>query len=146
VGLPEGKQAVSSSEVRSGFTGILPRALLLEEVPQVQAQYAEAALRAQRAGWDGVDIIGAAGYLISQFLSPIRNTRNDRYGGSLENRMRFALEVVEQVRKSLGKNFPIFFKMAANEFMEGGNQLPEGKTFARELERVGVDCIITKNH
>jgi 2,4-dienoyl-CoA reductase (NADPH2) len=143
IGLPEGKQAISSSAVRSGFTGIVPRPLLEEEIPRVQRLYVEAAIRAQKAGWDGVDVIGAAGYLISQFLSPIRNLRKDRYGGSLENRMRFALEIVDRIRGEMGRDFPLFFKMAANEFMEGGNGLSEGKIFARELERTGVDCIIT---
>jgi 2,4-dienoyl-CoA reductase (NADPH2) len=143
VGLPAGKQAVSASPVPSGFTGITPRELTLEEIADVQDQYAAAAERAQKGGFDGVDILGAAGYMISQFLSPIRNLRQDRYGGALENRMRFALEVVDRVRGKVGPDFPIFFKMAANEFMEGGNKLPEGRIFARELEKAGVDCIIT---
>ena len=138
-----GKQTVSSSEVRSDFSGQVPRALLAEEIPWVQGHFVDAALRAKKAGFDGVDILGAAGYLISQFLSPVRNRREDQYGGTLENRMRFALETVDQMRGAVGKDFPIFFKMAANEFMHGGNGLAEGRIFAVELERAGVDCIIT---
>lgn len=138
-----GKTTISSSEVRSDFSGQLPRALLREEIPWVQGHFAEAAIRAKKAGFDGVDVLGSAGYLISQFLSPIRNKREDDYGGPLENRMRFALEIVDKVRGAVGKDFPIFFKMAANEFMKGGNGLREARIFASELERVGVDCIIT---
>ncbi len=138
-----GKTPISSSEVRSEFSGQLPRALLREEIPWVQGHFVEAAIRAQKAGFDGVDILGSAGYLISQFLSPIRNKREDDYGGPLENRMRFALEIVDKVRGAVGKGFPIFFKMAANEFMKGGNGLREARIFAVELERAGVDCIIT---
>jgi 2,4-dienoyl-CoA reductase (NADPH2) len=138
-----GKETVSSSDVRSDFSGQVPRALLPDEIVWVQGHFVDAALRAKKAGFDGVDILGAAGYLISQFLSPVRNRREDRYGGSIENRMRFALEIVDQMRRGLGKDFPIFFKMAANEFMPGGNGLKEGRIFAAELERAGVDCIIT---
>lgn len=138
-----GRTTISSSEVRSEFSGQVPRALLREEIPWVQGHFVEAAIRAQKAGFDGVDILGSAGYLISQFLSPIRNKRGDDYGGPLENRMRFALEIVEKVRRAVGKEFPIFFKMAGNEFMKGGNGLREARIFAVELERVGVDCIIT---
>jgi len=138
-----GKRTISSSEVRSDFSGQVPRALLREEIPWVQGHFVEAALRAKEAGFDGVDILGSAGYLISQFLSPIRNKREDDYGGPLQNRMRFALEIVQKVRGAVGEEFPIFFKMAANEFMEGGNGLEEARIFAAELERVGADCIIT---
>jgi 2,4-dienoyl-CoA reductase (NADPH2) len=137
------KQTISSSAVRSDFSGQMPRALLLEEIPWVQGHFAQAAKLAQKAGFDGVDILGAAGYLISQFLSPIRNTRTDSYGGSLENRMRFALEIVEKIRGEVGKDFPVFFKMAANEFMKGGHGLGEAQIFATELEKAGIDCIIT---
>ncbi len=138
-----GKTTISSSEVRSEFSGQVPRALMREEIPWVQGHFVEAAIRAKKAGFDGVDILGSAGYLISQFLSPIRNKREDEYGGPLENRMRFALETVDKVRRAVGKDFPIFFKMAANEFMRGGNGLREARVFASELERAGVDCIIT---
>lgn len=138
-----GNPPVSSSAVRSGLSKETPRAMTLEEISQMQGYYTSAALRAREVGFDGIDIIGAAGYLISQFLSPIRNLRDDAYGGSLENRMRFALEIVDQIRSQAGKDFPIFFKMAANEFMQGGNRLLEGMTFARELEQAGVDCILT---
>ncbi len=137
-----GKQPISSSPVRSPFSGQMPRPLSLDEIPGLQQSYVDAALRAKKAGFDGIDIIGAAGYLISQFLSPIRNLREDRYGGSFENRLRFALEIVEQTRAAVGKDFPIFFKMAVIEFMIGGHGLKEGQAVARELENAGVDGLI----
>jgi 2,4-dienoyl-CoA reductase (NADPH2) len=86
-----------------------------------------------------VEILGSAGYLISQFLSPLTNKRDDKYGGSFENRMRFGLEVTEKVRKAVGPAYPIIMRLAGNEFMKGGNTNEEAKTFASELEKVGVD-------
>ena len=119
-----GKQSVSSSPVRSKFTGETPRELSVPEIKQVQKNYALAAGRVKRAGFDAVEIIAAAGYLISQFLSPIVNKRKDEYGGEYENRMRFGLEVSREIRKEVGPDFPIIFRVAGNEFMEGG--LPYG--------------------
>ena len=95
-----GKKPFSASAVRSKLTGETPRALEADEIPGVQDKFAEAALRAKRAGFNAVEILGSAGYLISQFLSPVTNKRKDGYGGSFDNRMRFGLEVVEKVRKA----------------------------------------------
>jgi 2,4-dienoyl-CoA reductase (NADPH2) len=134
-----GRKPFSASAVRSRFTGETPRALELEEIPGVQAKFAEAARRAQHAGFDAVEILGSAGYLISQFLSPVTNFREDRYGGSLENRMRFGVEVVGKVREAVGSGYPIIMRLAGNEFMEGGNTNEEARRFAAELEKAGVD-------
>lgn len=134
-----GRQPFSSSAVRSKLTGETPRALELEEIPAVQDTFAEAALRARKAGFDAVEVLGSAGYLISQFLSPLTNLREDRYGGSFENRMRFGIEVVQKVRKAVGPDYPIIARLAGNDFMAGGNTNREARGFASELEKVGVD-------
>ena len=134
-----GKKPISASAVRSKLTGETPRALELHEIPAVLDKFAQAALRAQRAGFDGVEILGSAGYLISQFLSPLTNLREDRYGGSLQNRMKFGLEVVAAVRNAVGPDYPIIMRLAGNDFMEGGNTNKEARIFASELEKVGVD-------
>ena len=134
-----GEKPISASAVRSRLTGETPRALEPEEILGVQMKYAEAAGRAQRAGFDAVEILGSAGYLISQFLSPLTNVREDKYGGSRENRMRFGLEVVERVREIVGSDYPIIMRLAGNDFMEGGNTNIEARIFASELEKVGVD-------
>jgi 2,4-dienoyl-CoA reductase (NADPH2) len=136
-----GKQAVSASPVRSKFTGETPRQLSIPEIKQVQKNYALAAARVKRAGFDGVEIIAAAGYLISQFLSPIVNRRTDEYGGKYENRMRFGLEVAHEVRREVGPDFPIIFRVAGNEFMEGGLDNKEAQIFCRALEKAGIDMI-----
>ena len=84
-------------------------------------------------------ILGSAGYLISQFLSPITNLREDEYGGSFENRMRFGIETIAKVRKALGPDYPILLRIAGNDFMEGSNTNREAKQFAAEAEKAGVD-------
>ena len=136
-----GKQSISSSPVRSKFTGETPRQLSIPEIKQIQKNYALAAARVKRAGFDAVEVIAAAGYLISQFLSPIVNRRKDEYGGEYENRMRFGLEVAREVRQEVGPDFPIIFRVAGNEFMEGGLGNREAQIFCRELEKAGVDMI-----
>lgn len=134
-----GRKPFSSSAVRSKLTGETPRALELEEIPGVQDSFAEAALRAKRAGFDAVEILGSAGYLISQFLSPVTNLREDEYGGPLENRMRFGLEIIRKVRKAVGTGYPLFVRVAGNDFMEGGNTNREARLFAIEAEKAGAD-------
>jgi len=136
-----GKQSVSSSPVRSKFTGETPRELSIPEIKQVQKNYALAAGRVKRAGFDAVEVIAAAGYLISQFLSPVVNKRRDEYGGEYQNRMRFGLEVAREVRQEVGSDFPIIFRVAGNEFMEGGLSNKEAQIFCQELDKAGVDMI-----
>jgi 2,4-dienoyl-CoA reductase (NADPH2) len=135
-----GKKPFSASPVRSKFTGETPRALDLDEIPEVQDRFAEAAFRAKKVGFDVVEILGSAGYLISQFFSPLTNLRQDQYGGSFENRMRFGIEVVEKVRNAVGASYPIFMRLAGNDFMQGSNTNKEAQIFASELEKAGVDC------
>ena len=134
-----GKKPISASAIRSRLTGESPRALELDEIPAQLEKFAEAARRAKDSGFDAVEILGSAGYLISQFLSPLTNKRDDKYGGSFEKRMRFGLEVTEKVRKAVGPAYPIIMRLAGNEFMKGGNTNEEAKTFASELEKVGAD-------
>ncbi|MCG6880506.1 MAG: FAD-dependent oxidoreductase [Deltaproteobacteria bacterium] len=134
-----GQKPISASAVRSRLTGETPRALTLEEIPEVQDKFAEAAVRARNAGFDAVEILGSAGYLISQFLSPITNLRKDDYGGSFENRMRFGLETITKVRNAMGSDYPILLRIAGNDFMEGGNTNLEARQFAAAAEKAGVD-------
>lgn len=136
-----GRQSISSSPMRSKFTGETPRELSIPEIQQVQKNYALAAGRIKRAGFDAVEVIASAGYLISQFLSPLVNRRLDEYGGDYENRMRFGLEVAREIRKEVGPDFPVIFRVAGNEFMEGGLENKESQVFCKELEKAGVDMI-----
>jgi NADPH2 dehydrogenase len=120
--------------------GRTPRALELDAIPDIIDQYVQAAGRAKTAGFDMVELHGGTGYLLAQFLSPRTNRRTDAYGGSLENRQRFALEVAEAVRAAVG-DFPVGYRFLADEWLPDGLQLDEAKRFAARLARAGVAYI-----
>ena len=121
----EGNTPVSSSNIPSKTGGAIPRPLTVEEIYAIADKYAEAARRAQIAGFDAVEIHGGHSYLLCQFLSPVYNKRTDEFGGSLENRVRFPKLVLEKVRAAVGPMFPISFRFSADEFIEGGNTLED---------------------
>lgn len=118
-------QPVSASDVPSKAGGEIPRPLEKDEILHIVKKYGEAAKRAQIAGFDAVEIHAGHSYLISQFLSPLTNKRTDEFGGCPENRARFAKMVIEEVRKQVGPFFPIFVRISADEFLEGGNTLDD---------------------
>ncbi|WP_033153888.1 FAD-dependent oxidoreductase [Pseudobutyrivibrio ruminis] len=120
-----GEQPVSASDIPSKAGGEIPRPLEKEEIYNIVKKYGEAAKRAQTAGFDCVEIHAGHSYLLSQFLSPTTNKRTDEFGGSPENRARFTKLVVEEVRKQVGPFFPIFVRISADEFVEGGNTLED---------------------
>jgi 2,4-dienoyl-CoA reductase (NADPH2) len=139
--LIDGKEPIAPSAVFSKYSRVTPREMSLEDVQEVQSCFVRAALRAKAAGFDGVEIIASAGYLVSQFLSPLRNLRTDDYGGSFENRVRFPREVIEKMRTALGKDYPITIRMAGNDFVPGSTSDTETPEIARVYERAGVDAI-----
>ena len=118
-------QPVSASNIPSKAGGEIPRPLEKEEILRIVKKYGEAAKRAQTAGFDAVEIHAGHSYLISQFLSPITNKRTDEFGGSPENRARFASMIMKEVRAQVGPFFPIFVRISADEFLEGGNTLED---------------------
>lgn len=120
---------------------VVPQELSAEQIQDIVEAYGETARRAQEAGFDTVELHGAHGYLINEFLSPHFNKRTDAYGGSLENRMRFALEVLESVRGHVGQGFPITMRISGVEYVEDGTPREEVIEFARALERAGLDAI-----
>lgn len=136
-----GQQSVAPSPVASRLTGEVPKELTKEEIEQVIASFAQAALLAKEAGFDAVEILGSAGYLLSQFLSPLTNRREDEYGGSWENRLRFPLAVVKAVKEAVGPDYPVIVRVAGNDFMPGSNTGAEARAFCRELEKAGVAAI-----
>ena len=137
-----GKQPVAPSAVASRMTGETPKALEKDEILQIIDNFAQAARRVKKAGFDAVEVLSGTGYLISEFLSPLTNQRTDEYGGSLENRMRFGLEVVGAIRDQVGSGFPIIVRMNGNDFMPGGQGRDELREYARALaEQAGVDAI-----
>lgn len=137
----EGKQPVSASEVYDSVFNVQPRSLREDEIEVYIEKFGEGARRAKIAGFDAVEIHGAHGYLIQQFLSPYTNRRTDKYGGSLDRRMTFALEIFRCVREKVGYDFPIIFRLSAEEHVEGGLTLKDTKVIAQKLEREGVDAL-----
>ncbi len=112
--------------------------MTLDEIQFVKESYGQAALRARKAGFDMVELHGATGYLLVQFLSARSNQRSDVYGGSFENRMKFPLEVVETVKEFAGDDFPVGYRFLADECLAGGIDIEEAKIFAQNLEKLGV--------
>ncbi|MCU0843747.1 MAG: FAD-dependent oxidoreductase [Spirochaetes bacterium] len=137
----DGERPVAPSEVYSKYSKETPRALTIEDINNLQQTYVNAALRAKEAGFDGIEIIASAGYLITQFLSPLKNLRTDEYGGSFENRVRFPREVIERIRSAVGPGYPLAVRMAGNDFVPGSNTDLETPQFARVYEQAGVDLI-----
>ncbi len=136
-----GYQPVAPSEIPCPICRDTPRALTVDEIKGLVEAFGHAARRAREAGFDAVEIHGTHGYLINQFLSPYSNRRNDEYGGSPEARRRFPMEVYDAVRTAAGEDFPVLFRMNANEGVEGGITPEEGRDFARLLEKAGVDAL-----
>lgn len=139
--LMNGKQALAPSALLSGLTKEMPREMSKDDIQRTIADFAAAAARAEKAGFDAVEIIASAGYLICQFLSPVSNERTDEYGGSLQNRMRFGLEVLQAVREATGPDFIVGLRLAGNEFVPGGGGLELSKAFAAELAKQGADYL-----
>ncbi len=138
----DGRQPVAPSAVASRMTRETPQALTLEEIQDTIEAFARAAGRVQAAGYDAVEILSGTGYLISEFLSPLTNHREDRYGGGLENRMRFGLEVMQAIRRTVGEGFPLIVRMNGNDFMADGQDRRELQVYARALqEQAGVDAL-----
>ncbi len=118
-----------------------PRALGIEEVEWVKDDFVAAALRAVEVGFSGVEIHAAHGYLLHEFLSPLSNTRDDRYGGSFENRCRLLIELVEALRGRLPEECPILVRLSATDWVEGGWTLEDTVRLSARLEELGVDCL-----
>lgn len=119
----------------------IPRALSEQEILDIIERYAETALICKEAGFTGAQIHGAHGYLVSQFLSPKTNIRTDKWGGSLENRTRFVLEIYRSMRKKLGTDFPIGIKLNSADFQKGGFTEEESMEVIKLLSKEGIDLI-----
>ena len=136
-----GAQPVSASPIPCPLEREIPRELSSEEVYVLIEKFGDAAVRARDAGFDAVEIHGAHGYLLAQFMSEYSNKRIDEFGGSLQNRMRFPIEVIHHVRRKIGASFPLLFRMSGEERVPGGRTLEESRVVARLIEEAGVDAI-----
>ncbi len=136
-----GATPVGPSNVPMAPGRAAPRPLTLAEIDEITQCFIAAGARAQKAGFDAVEVHGAHGYLLSEFLSPYTNHRTDEYGGSLENRLRFPLAVIRGMRQALGLRYPIWMRLNGDDFVEGGLGLDEVKVIARALVAAGLDAL-----
>lgn len=135
------KTAIGPSALPSLVYGHPPREMTQQDIEEIISAFGQAGRRAREAGFDAVEIHGAHGYLITQFLSAISNQRSDAYGGDLAGRARFAVDVVRSVRKSVGEDFPILFRISAEEFIKNGYTVDQILTVIPVLVAAGADVI-----
>ncbi len=121
--------------------GVIPDALSAEEIEIIQNKFIDAAVRAKKAGFDGVEIHSAHGYLLNQFLSPLTNKRTDAYGGEIENRIKLHLDIISGIKAALGEDYPVWVRMGAGDHLEGGLSTDDAVKAAVLFERAGVEVI-----
>jgi len=136
-----GWQPVAPSAIPMGEGELVPRALTRTEIKDLVAKFADSTRRAERIGFDAIELHSAHGYLMHEFLSPLSNRRDDEYGGPLANRMRFPLEVFAAVRAAWPEGKPLGVRISCTDWVEGGWDLEQSVVFARELKRLGCDWI-----
>ncbi len=136
-----GEKPCGVAAVKNLAMAEMPEPLSIEKIQRIIQRFADCAVRAQKAGFDGVEIHGAHGYLLEQFFSPQMNFRIDEYGGDFAGRAKLALDVVKAVRQAVGPDYPIIYRMTVAEYVEGGLGIEETKALAIMLENAGVDAI-----
>ncbi|WP_297213364.1 MULTISPECIES: NADH:flavin oxidoreductase [Thermodesulfovibrio] len=136
-----GRQPLAPSAVYEPVYKVTPKEMTQEEIWEIVESFGKAARRAKEAGFDGVQIHGAHGYLVNQFLSPYTNRRNDYWGGDEERRFHFLEEVYNSIRENVGYDYPLMIKLNASDFIEGGLTLEESLRIAKRLENLGIDAI-----
>jgi 2,4-dienoyl-CoA reductase-like NADH-dependent reductase (Old Yellow Enzyme family) len=136
-----GWQTVSASAAPYAPNDTVPLALVDAALQQVKDDFVAAAIRAHKLGLDAIELHGAHGYLLHQFLSPLSNQRTDGYGGSLENRIKYPLEVFEAVRAAVPKEMAVGIRISASDWVEGGWDLEQSVVFAKAIEKLGCDFI-----
>ena len=135
-----GWETVSASPI--AFHGMpTPREMSIPEILELTENFARAAQRAVQVGFDVIELHGAHGYLINQFLSPLSNKREDEYGGGFEGRTRFLREIIESVRKVIPEGFPLFLRISASDWAEGGWRIEDSVQLAAQVKELGVDLI-----
>ncbi|TGE31803.1 NADH:flavin oxidoreductase [Desulfosporosinus sp. Sb-LF] len=136
-----GTTPVAPSAVSHPRRGGMPNELTREGIANIISAFQNAARRTKEAGFDGVEIHSAHGYLLNQFFSPLTNKRTDEYGGNVHNRIRLHLQVIEAVRAAVGDDFPILLRLGASDFREGGIIIEDSQVAAKEFEKAGVNIL-----
>ncbi|MEC8297720.1 MAG: 2,4-dienoyl-CoA reductase FMN-binding domain-containing protein, partial [Pseudomonadota bacterium] len=134
---------VAPSAVQAPINPFKPKALEADEIEKQVKDFITAATQAQRAGYDGVEIMGSEGYFLNQFIAKRTNHRDDQWGGEYENRIRLPIEVVRRVREAVGKNFIIIYRLSMLDLVEGGSTYDEVVQLGKEIEKAGATIINT---
>jgi len=137
------EQSVAPSAIQAPISAFTPRALTDDEVEQTIEDFARTAELARTAGYDGVEVMGSEGYLINQFIASATNRREDRWGGSYENRMRFPVEIVRRVRERVGDDFILVYRLSMLDLVPGGSTFEEVVRLAKAVEEAGATIINT---
>jgi 2,4-dienoyl-CoA reductase-like NADH-dependent reductase (Old Yellow Enzyme family) len=141
MGKTTGTTVLAPSAVENLNTKVLPQEITVKQIKAIQKKFSEAALRAKNAGYDGVEIHGAHGFLLSQFMTPHYNRRADLYGGSAENRARMSLETCKAIRESVGSDFPVLIKINVNDGFENGVAFEDVLYLCEVLTKLKIDAI-----
>lgn len=136
-----GSVPVAPSSIAHPLNGLTPKELTKPEINGIIEAFQSAARRVKAAGFDGVEIHSAHGYLLNQFFSPLTNKRTDEYGGTLHNRIRIHLEIIKAVRSVVGSDFPVLLRLGASDYKEGGISIEDSQTAASEFEKAGIDIL-----
>lgn len=137
-----GQCVLSASAVKMPKTGMIPMEMTVQDIKKVIADFAAAALRSRKAGFDGVEIHSAHGYLLNQFYSPLTNKRTDEYSAvNMDNRLRLHLEIIKAVRNLVGPDYPIALRLGACDYTEGGTTLQDSVEAAVMLAQAGIDLL-----
>lgn len=139
--IEEGWETIAPSPIPYHPNERIPHVLTVEEIRSLVQNFKDAARRAVEAGFDVIEIHGAHGYLIHQFLSPLSNIRTDEYGGSFENRIRFLLEIVDAVNEELNENTALFVRISGTEYAENGWNIQDSVELAKELKKHNIDLV-----
>ena len=137
------EESVSASAIQAPISPFVPHALTEEEIERTIEDFARCAELAQRAGYDGVEVMGSEGYLINQFIAPATNKREDRWGGSFENRIRLPLEILHRVRERVGTDFILIYRLSMLDLVPDGSTFDEVVELGRRVEAAGTDIINT---
>jgi 2,4-dienoyl-CoA reductase-like NADH-dependent reductase (Old Yellow Enzyme family)/thioredoxin reductase len=134
-------EIVGPSPVWNSVTGCMPRPLTIDEIKLIVEKHADAAHRAQKAGFDAVELLLGAGYLLGRFISPLSNIRDDCYGGNPERRMQIVIECIEAIKSSTTGGFPVSARVTVDELIEGGRTMEDTREIVRTLEKAGIQTI-----
>lgn len=136
-----GKVPFGPSPIPHPWNGITPQELTKQEITGIIQDFQDAARRVKAAGFDGVEIHSAHGYLLNQFFSPLTNQRTDEYGGTIQNRIRLHLQVIEAVKAAVGGDFPMLLRLGAYDYKEGGITIEDSRIAAKAFEKAGINIL-----